>query len=1297
MLGAEESEQQRLPTHACDIAVLLETRSNRAAARLRSLLPDYTVFTTAVQNEGLKGQGVAVLVRNSIADFVQPLVCVGDSLQALWFKIRGQVFGVQGHVLFGGAYIPPRTGAQGEQELEGLYEQLSNRVHAHLGQSCTHACIVGDFNAHLGTRSEFNYEHYALQARFPELGSTRLSTHAGNTAGRLLLDVCATAPGALILTTGRGRGGDIAQPTCRGATRTEHILLSPDLYASLHHVASLSRVVESDHSPLQFSLSLQNEGNPCTAPAQRHTCDATCDRMHHSMFRLRWKQDDPAARARYAALLEADQEGVARLRGALQGEGMQNPSPQLCVDAACAVLMGMIHSAALDSGLATSWRCPLRRRGRDVKHQAWFDEQCKAAKRSYLHAVWSGQARHLRSALKKDLQRLARRSKRSFVMARHFLSLLSTHHPKAFEIAKQTERTPRTATAMPMSVLEAFGKSHFGHADHAPAPAPAPPPAPAPAPSHTHPPATTSARIQGFMQRAQHAVRAQVQVVRSAVSNVVALTRDRAPRMLAMHFGQGRREGLAPNPAPAQHTPASPAPVVEPPHPSPDVGTMSCWVGQALARMKADTAAGLDDVPAAFIKHARVRDGREWRHVLAPLLSELFVVCMRDGVLPAAWKVARISPLYKKGPLLQPTSYRMLAVSSVLYRIYANALRTPVTDWCVAESKVPPEQFGFYPGRDTAQPCFILRHVCHAAKWARRQGQRHGHEVYAAFMDFTQAYDRVDRQKLWQHLEGTGMPHWMLGAVKAMYAQDAYMFVDGERRSGLIRPTMGVKQGCPLSPLLFSLYINDLGPMLSSPSYGARMFSSGPGPARRVTHLFYADDLVLLAESALDLQHMLNSLGMYSWVKGLTVNTAKSKVVVFNSEFGGTPASDPLLHYNGERLGVEPHFKYLGLQFNRNLKMCTMQEPWARALLGSSMRARRIAYKLGVHKDVAAGLRLFQSFAFPSGMYGCQVWGTRFAHIDRVFQSSVSVRQLCALRRLLGAARSSVRWAVLAELGAKPFHYYWVKALVRFQEAILQSNSPLLADVAKADAAFAGFAGPGGGRTCEACWSAELARALESIGSASGLGDQGRSWADKVKQGLPLGCRAAVLDATLAAYDKLAWQECVGAQGLVRTELLPEGRSLRKTLTYYAYFKPSQPGQMASYLKLDHELHKQITQLARFRLGCHKLQVELGRHCRPRQAWPARICSRCSAAHRSTLSCAVDDEYHMIFECERFQALRIDDFTPGTRRFTPGTRTALSRAQGSVRTFMESDPRIVLHFISRCMDILDADSHSHGT
>ena len=98
------------------------------------------------------------------------------------------------------------------------------------------------------------------------------------------------------------------------------------------------------------------------------------------------------------------------MRAALQGEGLQ-PGPsfhQRCVDAACAVLMGMVHSAAIDSGLATAWRCPLRRGRHDIKHQVWFNEQCRAAKRQYLHAMWSGEARHLRAALKRGLQHIAR-------------------------------------------------------------------------------------------------------------------------------------------------------------------------------------------------------------------------------------------------------------------------------------------------------------------------------------------------------------------------------------------------------------------------------------------------------------------------------------------------------------------------------------------------------------------------------------------------------------------------------------------------------------------------------------------------------------------------------------------------------------------------------------------------------------------------------------------------------------------------------------------------------------------------
>jgi hypothetical protein len=149
---------------------------------------------------------------------------------------------------------------------------------------------------------------------------------------------------------------------------------------------------------------------------------------------------------------------------------------------------------------------------------------------------------------------------------------------------------------------------------------------------------------------------------------------------------------------------------------------------------------------------------------------------------------------------------------------------------------------------------------------------------------------------------------------------------------------------------------------------------------------------------------------------------------------------------------------------------------------------------------------------------------------------------------------------VLAELDAKPYHYYWLKALLKFQESCVKSNSSLLADVVKADAMLSRdvLAGPdtdgSGARRCETCWSAELAKALESIGEAAGLAEQGKTWADRIRQGLPLGVRSAVLGSLVSAYDQLAWQECLGREGLVRSAELPQG--FRKRLACRAYFEP---------------------------------------------------------------------------------------------------------------------------------------------
>jgi hypothetical protein len=130
----------------------------------------------------------------------------------------------------------------------------------------------------------------------------------------------------------------------------------------------------------------------------------------------------------------------------------------------------------------------------------------------------------------------------------------------------------------------------------------------------------------------------------------------------------------------------------------------------------------MDGLPPGFIKGAvrRADQGHEVKNVVVPLVSLLFHGMISHGVMPEQWKVARISPIYKKGPLLNPNSYRMIAVSSVMYRLYANVVRELMMEWGMRTGKIPESQFGFIPGRDTMQPGFILRHLIHDAQFRCR-------------------------------------------------------------------------------------------------------------------------------------------------------------------------------------------------------------------------------------------------------------------------------------------------------------------------------------------------------------------------------------------------------------------------------------------------------------------------------------------------------------------------------------------------------------------------------------------------
>lgn len=632
-------------------------------------------------------------------------------------------------------------------------------------------------------------------------------------------------------------------------------------------------------------------------------------------------------------------------------------------------------------------------------------------------------------------------------------------------------------------------------------------------------------------------------------------------------------------------------------------------VGRVLNLLANHKSPGVDGVSAEFYKHAYYLDeeGRKV-NILIPLLKRVFDAVLRGGY-PPEWAVAALVPVPKpKADHSTCDGFRGIAVGLVLGKMYSMLLLGRMDAWAERQQLRARGQAGFRSGRSTVDNVFVLRHVINKYKADKKP-------VYVAFIDFKKAYDCVDRELLWRCLAKLGVHGATMNTLREMH-EDVQMRVrlNGHLGTGF-QAGRGVRQGDPLSPLLFGLFIDRFESFLAARSEGGVLMGN-----TLLQLLLYADDLALLAESKEQLQIMLDVLGDFCRATCMIVNVVKSEVVVFNVKKTAVSFT-----YNGDTMPVKDHFVYLGVRLDANHVVGSVMDMRLKKARAAMYAMFRRCYELGLHNVYMQG-RLFDTLVQPVLNYGCEVWaaeqlsGAKAVHGE----GTAELLHFAFLRQSLGVRKSTSHAVMLTETGRGFMNQSWLRQCLNFHNRIMIRNSGDLARLAMAEDVSLTRTGS------KYTWSHHIATCMRRL---PGGGDTANQFLDDAICDTPM-----VVAAFAQAQMQHAWGRCP-AQGVAVRDIADDDHVGFKKAVYQRWFQ-TENGKLPGYV-YDLYNRDNIKAVARLRMGSHSLGVEKGRwnvmdgkrKCVPRSM---RLCKLCTAGAR-------DDEVHVL-TCPAYWDLRQKHF-----------------------------------------------------
>lgn len=601
-------------------------------------------------------------------------------------------------------------------------------------------------------------------------------------------------------------------------------------------------------------------------------------------------------------------------------------------------------------------------------------------------------------------------------------------------------------------------------------------------------------------------------------------------------------------------------------------------VGAALDRAANGRAADEDGI----IMEQWKEGGAEVQGAVAGVLNRMLA-----GEKVADMGRVKMTLLHKKGPKDVVGNYRALSVGPMLEKLFSMVWGGRMTRWAEENKLLDPAQYGFRARRSTMDAVFVVDALMTLARERKES-------LILVFVDFTKAFDTIDRDMLWDKLARMGVPEEVLAMFRMAYGEVWGRIQDADgTKSAYVRFLTGVKQGDPLSTLFFILFINDVVAFLRANGalgVDVRGEEAGGEAAQvlNIVALLFADDTTLVAKTMADAHKQLMLLSAYASTNRLEVNVLKTEWMGLRIK---TTAGG--LTYRGKPLEKVDYFPLLGV----------LLESTGRSKQHLAGRQARMTAALGVWKrlvklqpgmPIKLMLDTFYTLVASGGQYGNHLVRVGVSDEDVLGKEKRDEVVRMALRFVTGLPRSTPVAALFAITGRRSLASSDHKAALRYWTKLGEKD-----DLVKACAAALKRCKPG-----KNGWMDYIRNLLVYYGGADGES----MWAED-KRTWSAGIISDIVD---AKHDLLSAAALHSMPRLDFMEGSYDGRGYGESVALLVKV-------------VEHR-----TDLLRLLCGGHKLATEAGRHANvpvaERRCWhdPEEI----------------EDEGHFLFSCSGNTDLR---------------------------------------------------------